>query len=753
MKSSYWKIGIVVLMGALLAACGGSANARRDRFLARGKDLLKKQEFARAVLEFKNGLQVKSNDPELHYELGVAYSGTGNLNEAIKSYQRALKLNPKYFDAELRLAQLYLLTDDTGRLTEAQDRLKALLSESAGNTEVLNTLAIAELKLGHPDLAVKGLQEALVHSPGVLSTSVLLATALLSQNDVKGAESVLRKACDGDPKSSEARKVLAEFYIDRGQLPQAEEQLKSALQIDPKNLPVLMDMARLQLTEGRPQEAEENFKRLSSNLEYRSIYGVFLFGQNRRDEAVREFERVFKAYPEDRGARTNLIAAYRLTNRAADVDRLLQTALKKNRKDLDAILQWSEILIERGKLGDAETNLNGALKQNRNAPEVHYLLGKLHQAHGDTLLYRQELSEALSLNPALDTVRLELIRNYIAVNDGHSARDLVDMVPEAMRSLPMLVERNWACWLMGDLAGMRQGIDRGLALQRSPELLIQDGLWKLSTHDNTNARKSVEEALKIDPSDLRALNILKSSYVAEKNSQMALQKVQEYAASQTQSPAVQDFLGTMLAGAGQTVQARAAYAAALQADPHFTQAELALIQLDVADGKVDSAWKRLSDALARNQSNSTIRRWLGDVEVMRGNNPAAIEHFRQVVAADPSDPQALNNLAYLLSEVRNQPDEALKYAEKAVELAPQKSAYCDTLGWILYRKGLYSPAVKYLERADTSKETVVWKYHLAMAYAKSGDLARGKATLQAALKLNANVPEAKIAQQTIEASR
>jgi Tfp pilus assembly protein PilF len=85
-----------------------------------------------------------------------------------------------------------------------------------------------------------------------------------------------------------------------------------------------------------------------------------------------------------------------------------------------------------------------------------------------------------------------------------------------------------------------------------------------------------------------------------------------------------------------------------------------------------------------------------------------------------------------------------------VELSPQRPAYCDTLGWVLYRKGLYDSAIKYLERADTSKESIVWKYHLAMAYAKSGNATKGKATLTAALRINPNVPEAKMAQQVVD---
>ena len=132
-----------------------------------------------------------------------------------------------------------------------------------------------------------------------------------------------------------------------------------------------------------------------------------------------------------------------------------------------------------------------------------------------------------------------------------------------------------------------------------------------------------------------------------------------------------------------------------------------------------------------------------------GNPAKAIGHFPHVVANDPRDPQASNNLAYLLSEQNNQMDEALKYAQTAVELSPTEPAFCDTLGWILYRKGLYGSAIPYLERASANPGSVVWKYHLAMAYAKSGDRQRGRKLLDAALKANPKVPEAKIAQEVI----
>ena len=41
------------------------------------------------------------------------------------------------------------------------------------------------------------------------------------------------------------------------------------------------------------------------------------------------------------------------------------------------------------------------------------------------------------------------------------------------------------------------------------------------------------------------------------------------------------------------------------------------------------------------------------------------------------------------------------------------------------------------------------KYHLAMAYSKAGDEKRGRISLDAALKINPNLPEAHLATETL----
>ncbi len=482
--------------------------------------------------------------------------------------------------------------------------------------------------------------------------------AKLSLKDSKGAEQVLQKACQDAPKSADARRVLAEFYRGQKRLPEAEAELKRALEIDPKSSSALLDLAKLELVEGRNQEAEQHFKQVSAFDSYKPVYAFFLFQQGRRDDAIREFERLARANPEDREARTNLLAAYHAANRLADVNRVLDAALKKNPKDADALLQRGEVLVQAGKYGEAETDLNRVRSLRPTAPEVHYVLAKLNQARGSTLGYQQELSEALRLSPYQERIRVELAQNLLSQGGARAALSLLDATPGSQsRSIPIVVQRNWTLWTLGDMPEMRKGIDLGLSQARSADLLIQDGIWKLRSGDPAGARTALGEALKMDPADLRALEALHQTYVAQKDAPMALQKVKDYAAREPKSAPIQEFLGTLLAANGDRTQARAAFAAAKLADPQFLDPDFSLAQLDVVEGRPEEDPEKAREGvLAAHVGNVTAQLWLGNLDDQRGNYQAAIEHFRKVVELSPDNDQASNNLAYLLAEYGKKPE-------------------------------------------------------------------------------------------------
>jgi tetratricopeptide (TPR) repeat protein len=751
-RNSTARLGLALLI-AIGAGCSRSPEAIRDRHMARGKQLLAEKEYARAIVEFRNAARAKPNEAEIYYQMGLATQAAGDIVAAAQAYHKAASLDPKHAGAQLKVAGLMSATGDRELLKEAEGRLRALLETTPVTAEILHTLALTELRMGRTEDAVQSLEQALAKAPQELNSSVMLSLAKLEQKDVAGAEEVLKKACEASPKSPEARIILARFYYSQSRPAEGEAEIRRALEIKPDYGPALMDLGRVYSGTGKKAEAEQIFKRLSGfeTKTYRPVYALFLFQEGRREEAVKEFERLLKLDPEDRMARTRLVSAYGSLNRRPEAEKILAEALQKNPKDIEALLQRAELMVADGKHSQAEADINQVLRLKPDSGEVRYTLARLHLARGNAHSYRQEMTRALEINPYLLPVRLELSRALVGGNAAQAALDLLNQAPEAQKEMAAVVaQRNWALWALGQHEEMRKGIEQGLKRERAPELLIQDGVWKLRAGDIRNGRASLEEALKINPNDLRALAALNDTYVAEKKPGLAVQKVKEMAAAQPKSAPIQEFLGLLLLAHGDRPQARTAFTAAKAADPNYIRAEMSLAQLDAAENKVDDAMKRLKGLLASGQANSTAQLWLGNLEVVKGNQKAAMEHFRKVVEREPGNAQALNNLAYALLEYADRPEEALKYAEKAVELAPERPALADTLGWILYRRGVYGAAVTHLERAASHQNAdAVSKYHLAMAYAKAGDPKRGRVTLEAALKINPNLPEAKMAQELL----
>ena len=118
---------------------------------------------------------------------------------------------------------------------------------------------------------------------------------------------------------------------------------------------------------------------------------------------------------------------------------------------------------------------------------------------------------------------------------------------------------------------------------------------------------------------------------------------------------------------------------------------------------------------------------------------------------DGNDVVSLNDLAWLLAEIRNKPDEALPLAEKAEKLAPQLGWVTDTLGWIYYRRGAYAEAEKILLRAaEHAPANGLVQFHLGLTYEKLGRKTDAASALRQAAKLDPKLAEREKVEQRIK---
>jgi tetratricopeptide (TPR) repeat protein len=84
----------------------------------------------------------------------------------------------------------------------------------------------------------------------------------------------------------------------------------------------------------------------------------------------------------------------------------------------------------------------------------------------------------------------------------------------------------------------------------------------------------------------------------------------------------------------------------------------------------------------------------------KNDQAGALQWYEKTVELAPKMPAALNNLAWIYYEKKD--ERAEEIAKRAYELAPNNPAILDTYGWILVEKGKVEEGLEYLQRAATA---------------------------------------------------
>jgi tetratricopeptide (TPR) repeat protein len=756
MKQLFLLLFVVVLATAGITACTKSPEVRTQQALERGKKRFEAKDYARAVLEFKNATQASPQSAEAQYQLGVALLATGDLWGGYTALRKATELDAGHAGAQVKIAELHTIANKPELLKDAAERMQTLLASKPSDSEALSALAHTELRLGEANKAEEHLARAVENGPANLRAAVGLARLRLAHGKTVEAEQILLRVAEQKPPTPMAYIVLGEFYLRTNRLPDAKREFEKAVQIDSGNVAALLYLSNLHFQEGRNPEGESILKRISTlpDHRYRAIHAVYLFEKGKREDALKELEQLVAADASDIPTRRRLVATYLQLERTPDAERVLAKVLKTNEKDTDALMQRSIISLASSNITEAYNDLTQVVSFEPSSAEARYLLARVHAARGNMGSAKQELAEAVRLNPEPLRPRLEYARVLLTLHSADSALVVLDAAPEWHKRNPAFVaERNWTLAVLGRKAEMRAGVEAALKAGRTAELLLQSAVLKMDSGDMEGGRAAAEEVLKQSPEDMRALDLLTRSYVAYGQTAAAVRRLRSHALAYPKSAVLQHHLGVWLIQNGSIAEARSAFQAAKAADASFWRADLALAEIDLAENNVGEVRQRLQPLLSHVEAKTEARIALASVEHKAGNRAGVIEHYRKAIAAQPDNVTVLNNLAYALSEDTESRREALKFAQRAKELAPENATVDDTIGWILYRNGMYAQAVQHLENAVKREANAARHAHLALAYAARGDKDRGRVQLQAAMKLDPALPEIAAAKSALSVTR
>ena len=180
--------------------------------------------------------------------------------------------------------------------------------------------------------------------------------------------------------------------------------------------------------------------------------------------------------------------------------------------------------------------------------------------------------------------------------------------------------------------------------------------------------------------------------------------------------------------------------------------EALMLKGDVLDakGQPDAALQAFAAAAQAAPKLGLPHMRAGMVEQQRGRIDAAVAAYQRAIAADPQQASALNNLAALAVERKQDLAQAEAWALKAVSLNPRAAQFHDTLGAVQRAQGKRPAAVKTLQTAArlAPKDAAI-RFHLGQALAEAGDKAQARKALQEALALSTSFPGAEQARQLL----
>jgi len=174
-------------------------------------------------------------------------------------------------------------------------------------------------------------------------------------------------------------------------------------------------------------------------------------------------------------------------------------------------------------------------------------------------------------------------------------------------------------------------------------------------------------------------------------------------------------------------------------------------QLYAAQNKLDLAKSRFEDIIKRQPKSVPSLTMIAMIYGAQGKNADARKSYEQILEIDPRAPVAANNLAWMMADANENLDVALQLAKTAKSVIPSSADVDDTLGWIYYKKGLYTLAVtSYRDAIAKAAANAAYHYRLGLAYLKNNDPGRARESLSPALKLDPKFPEAADARRALD---
>ena len=359
--------------------------------------------------------------------------------------------------------------------------------------------------------------------------------------------------------------------------------------------------------------------------------------KNESDNARKYFEKALELAPKDLTALNGLAKMAFQEKNFDQAAELFQKILKDHPKHTPAVIALAEIQAIKGNIQKTEEYLKQAIESNPKALAPRLFLARLYTRFGQAQKAVTQLEDVRNEHEKNPEFLAALVEAQLDENSNgrvlETAKTLVEIAPKSPLSHYLLARAH------------------------------------AENRDAKSMRTSLEKSLELDPKFFRSRTVMVKLLTLEQKPVEAEKYLARLKKELPENPEVMGLEGWFAMQQRKPQEAAKAYKAAFEKFPS-SGLVISLAQAQSMAGDKEASVKTLADWIERYPNDLPVRYISASLYMSLGRDDAAKTQLKGILEASPGNVPALNDLAWLLR--KDNPGQALEYAEKAVSLAPSR---------------------------------------------------------------------------------
>lgn len=720
-----------------------------------------------------------ANDPEnpITWRLkGQLAYRQGDKEAAIAHLQTALTFNRDDPIALRNLVDLYLEANDydTAKLfvdeiiqDTPNDPLAILLNswlQSRDNTDAIDNEKVKELNdfmaqldpelitsqpmllyisgltnffNNNMETAAKDFIAYLQKEPDDLQAVLMLSQVYSATQQDKQALILLERHQSALLEDIDSALMLGDLFIRQNKAFKAERLLASLEAKYPNASKLQLFEIKLMAARGKQNEAltilENNLPNYKDNAGFLFTYSLMNLQAQRFDKALKGAHLLAELFPDEAEVYNLKAGIYIRQGEYKEAKTNIEKALEKSPTLFPAKFNLAATESRLGNIEASNTLIEELLTLSPGHNETLMLKAFNLTKQGDTESAKQIYLDLLTLSPENKRARERVSSLYQREGDTKYAlyhldlllKDEFDNPTYLLRKASLQLEMNKQADAEKTLSIVRNFIEEDAA-----KLITYSGLVR-SLGDEKKALASMKQAHDLEPNNpmvsLRYAGLLID---LERNAE-AKNVLKTMSSIKEKSPIYWYLVGRIAGNTGNDDDAVSAYKKALEINPRYAQAFVAIYTYALNEEYVETFFDTAQQLIEEDEKNLLAKNLLAQYLFFTRDYERAIPLYTSLIE-EPNllnPAQAYNRLAIMWVDDGGI-NTAARYIEKAYELAPNDAGILDTYGWIKARQRKYEESLRMLRDAfsrDANDPNI--RYHLGYTLAKLGRIEEAKQEL------------------------